>query len=216
MTVEGCYHLAVDKSIKVTFAFRRDFTEPGPYTIELYRGRAVNDDKWEKIAQVTDQSWIFDKRPKPRPHEYSTYYRLRVTDGEGVTYWCHPPSMWSGTTTTGAWSKRSSARSSSRAAATARLGPGCRYCGWLLKKRQFGDPCETYLDPTLASRPIPTARSASAPASSVGSMRPRILGHPAARPPPDQAQRRRRHANHRDRNGAVPGPPQPRGRGHLG
>ena len=149
LTVEGCYHLAVDKSIKVSWALRRDFTEPGPYTFELYRGRAINADHWEKIAQVQDQSWIFDRRPKPRPHERSTYYRLRITDGEGVTYWCHPVSfdtIWNHYD----WRlvkeivrKELLIQGRRNGKARAR-GAGTR--GWLLKKRQFGDPCTTCLD----------------------------------------------------------------------
>lgn len=149
LTVEGCYHLAVDKSVKVSFALRRDFTEPGPYVIELYRGRAINDDKWEKLAQVEDQSWLFDRRPQPRPHERSTYYRLRITDGDGTSYWCHPVSfdvVWNHYD----WRlvkeivRKELLVQGRRNGRARKRGAGTR--GWLLKKRQFGDPCTRCLD----------------------------------------------------------------------
>lgn len=154
LVVEGSYHLAVDRAVQVSWALRQDFDNPGPYVFELYRGRAVNDDRWEKIAQTTDQPWIFDRRPAPRPHERSTYYRIRLTDGRGVAFWSHPVSfdvVWNHYD----WRiAREIVRKELLIQGRGRRGARSRGAGtpgWLLKQRQFGDGCPRCLDPETAA-----------------------------------------------------------------
>lgn len=154
LVVEGCYHIAAENAVKVSWAMREDFDVPGPYTFELYRGRAVNDDNWDKLAEVVDQPWMFDRRPARRPHERSTYYRLRIIDGRGVSYWSHPVSfdvIWNHYD----WRlvreivrKELLIQGRGRGGARSR-GAGTK--GWLVKAKQFGDPCPRCLDPETRS-----------------------------------------------------------------
>jgi hypothetical protein len=154
LTVEGCYHMAVEGAVQVSWALRRDFDPPGPYTFELYRGRAVNDDAWELLATVVDQPWILDRRPAPRPHERSTYYRVRLIDGNGVSYWGHPVSF------DVSWNHydwrlvREIVRKELLIQGRGRNGArtrGAGTAGWLLKQRQFGDACPRCFDPETAA-----------------------------------------------------------------
>ncbi len=154
MVIEGCYHLAVSKSIKVSWAMVPEFVEPGPYKFELYRGRAINDDAWEKTAEIVDRPWLYDNRPLLRPHERSLYYKLRITDGNGAVYWSHPVSfdvIWNHND----WRlvreivrKELLIQGVRNGQARAR-GAGTK--GWLIKARQFGDPCPRCLDKNSAT-----------------------------------------------------------------
>lgn len=149
LTVEGAYHVAESNSVKVSWCMLPTFTGPVPLTFTLYRGRAFNDTAWEKIAEVVDQPWLYDRRPVRRPHERSTYYKVHVRDGDGIGYWSHPVS-WDVSWNHYDWRlcreiirKEQLLQGIRNGNAQAR-GGGTK--GYLLKKRQFGEGCTRCLD----------------------------------------------------------------------
>lgn len=156
LTVEGTYHIADTDSVKVSWAMQSTFSGTVPLTFTLYRGRAVNDSNWEKISEVVDQPWLYDTRPSRRPMERSTFYRVKLTDGDGIEYWSHPVS-WDVSWNHYDWRlcreiirKEQLLQGVRNGHAQAR-GGGTK--GWLLKRRQFGEGCTRCLDQNTA---VPT------------------------------------------------------------
>ena len=149
LTVEGCYHIAAADTVKVEWCLMQDFQGPLPLTFTLYRGRAVNDDNWVKISEVVDQPWLFDNHPVRRPHEYSTFYKVHLRDGDGREYWSHPVS-WDVTWNHYDWRlcreiiRKELLLQGLRNGKPQARGGGTK--GWLLKRRQFGEACPRCLD----------------------------------------------------------------------
>ncbi len=120
------------------------FAEPGPYTFKLQRGRAVNDDDWEDVAQTIDQPWAYDNYPKLRPFDNSTFYRVILTDGNGKEWTSQPVAI------TTDWNHYDWSRMKEIVRKETLLLKKAGSPGWLLKRRQFGEQCEC-VDPNTGT-----------------------------------------------------------------
>jgi hypothetical protein len=149
LVVEGAYHIAESDSVKVSWCMEPSFAGVMPLRFTLYRGRAVNDSNWERIAEVVDQPWLYDRRPVRRPHERSTFYKVEVVDADGIQYWSHPVS-WDVSWNHYDWRlcreiiRKEQLLQGIRNGSAQQRGGGTK--GYLLKRRQFGEGCTRCLD----------------------------------------------------------------------
>jgi hypothetical protein len=142
LSVENHFNVITQQRVLVSWAMNEAFAEPGPYQFTLQRGRAVNDTAWENISQTVDQPWLYDNHPVFAQHDQSTFYRIILVDGNGVSYESQAVSAYMD------WSHydwrlareiiRKETMLQKKRAGTA---------GWLLKRRQWGDPCPDCTDP---------------------------------------------------------------------
>lgn len=111
---------------------------PGPYTFTLERGYAATDDGFTPVAITVDQPWAYDNNPIfPQKGNTDVFYRVVLTDGEGVTYTSQAQAV-------GVYWGRydfSLAREIIRKE-TLLLRKRAGVQGWLLKRRIFGAACE--------------------------------------------------------------------------
>jgi hypothetical protein len=142
LTVESHFNLITNQSILVAWVLNEDFVEPGPYTFRLQRGRAVTDDEWDDISQTVDQPWLYDNHPVLEQHDRSTMYRVIMTDGNKVEYASQPVSIfqdWSHYD----WRLMKEIVRKELLIQTRKAGA----TGYLLKRRWWGEPCTTCVDP---------------------------------------------------------------------
>lgn len=130
-----------DPQVRVTWALNRGFVAPGPYSFRLERLYGPTDTP-TVLAVGGDGHWMTDNNPR-RPQlggEY--YYRVVLIDDEG-TEWesqvAPSESYW------GARDWRI-ARAIVRAENLVMRKRSGTY-GWLVKRRYWGSPCPTCLDP---------------------------------------------------------------------
>lgn len=143
LLVEAQFNYITNRAILVQWALNPAFDEPGPYSFKLQRGRSANDDQWVDIATVVDQPWLYDNNPVFGQFDYSTFYRVILTDGKGVIYqsqavgrdvsWQH-------------YDWRLAKEIIRKETLILRKKGGTR--GVLLKRRIWGDPCTLCVDPS--------------------------------------------------------------------
>lgn len=141
IVVEQHFHVVTKRAVLVAWTMDPAFAEPGPYKFLLQRGRAANDDQWVDVATTVDQPWLLDQSPKLLPHDYSTYYRIIVTDGNGKQYTsqvAHSSSDW------GHYDWRNVREILRKEEMLQRKRAGAE--GWLLKRRAWGDQCPVCTD----------------------------------------------------------------------
>ncbi len=138
--------MVTKQAVLVAWALNPAFTEPGPYRFKLQRGRAVTDDKWVDVSETVDQPWLYDYHPLFSQHDRSTVYRVILVDGNGVEYISQATSIYQD------WSHLDW-RLMREIIRKETLGQhkfgGTR--GWLIKRRQWGDPCTACVDPNTGT-----------------------------------------------------------------
>lgn len=129
--------------VRIAWEIRDDFCERAKYfEYDVIVGRSPTD-QFTKIATVTDRFYD-DPEQRQLDHSLSLYYALRVRDKRTGDVWYTPPVRVGCK-----WQKEDwrIAREISRAFRK-RLGPGrAGTRGYLLKRRNFGPPCEECVDP---------------------------------------------------------------------
>jgi hypothetical protein len=142
LTVENHFNVITKQAVLVSWALAPSFTQPGPYQFLLQRGHASTDDQWVDISTTTDQPWLYDHHPIFGQFEHSTFYRVVLTDGNGVKYTSQPVSMdmsWSH------YDWRLMREIIRKETLVQRKRGGTK--GFLLKRRAWGDPCPDCVDP---------------------------------------------------------------------
>jgi hypothetical protein len=142
VSVETHFHLVTKNHVMVAYALNREFNEPGPYTFTLQRSRGPTDTDIETIAEVVDQPFMYDESPKIGQFDRDRFYRVGLRDGNKVQY-------WSGRAQTQHYWEHQDwllAREIIRKE-TLLLRKKVGTKGWLLKRRQWGDPCPVCVDP---------------------------------------------------------------------
>lgn len=142
LTVENHFNVITQQRVLVAWAMNEAFDEAGPYQFTLQRGRAVNDPEWESVSQTVDQPWLYDNHPVFAQHDVSTYYRVILVDGNGVSYESQPVSAYTD------WGHHDwlLAREIIRKE-TLLLRKKTGTPGFLVKRRQWGEPCPKCVDP---------------------------------------------------------------------
>jgi len=141
ITVDTHYNVASQNKVMVSWALNREFINPGPYTFELYRMQSSNDTAPVKVASVVDQPFIYDSQPKFTQSGKDIYYIVKLIDGKRAEF-------WSMTATTQMYWEHHDwllAREIIRKE-TMLLRKKTGTKGWLLKRKQWGDPCPVCLD----------------------------------------------------------------------
>jgi hypothetical protein len=142
LTVEFHFNLITKQAILVTWAMNPAFRGPGPWSFKLQRGRAVDDDQWVDISSTTDQPWLYDNHPSLSQHDRTTFYRVILTDAKGVQYISQPVSIFQD------WNHYDwrLMREIVRKETLVQRKKGGTF-GYLLKRRQWGQPCTSCVDP---------------------------------------------------------------------
>jgi hypothetical protein len=120
----------------IAWAMEPSFVEPGPWTFTLQRGFAPTEDKWEDIAIVVDQPWVYDNRPASNLVGTPVYYRIKLVDGNGVTYYSQvqvATAYWNRYD----WSLAKEVIRKETLVQHNKAGVN----GWVLKRRYFGERC---------------------------------------------------------------------------
>lgn len=145
IVVEAELGIATGNGVLVSWSLRPEFKEPGPYTYRLYRGRAISDVP-ELIAEVVDQPYLYDRRPRFANFDISTYYTVELVTAEGAIFRSDPSSYEA------SWNHHDwvSAREIVRQE-TLLLRKKGGTKGWLLKRRHWGPPCPKCTDPNDTS-----------------------------------------------------------------
>lgn len=135
LLIENHFSLVSERRIIVYWVMSDSFAGPGPYTFTLQRGRAANDDSWVDVATVVDQPWLYDNNVILRAFDGSTFYRVKLVDGDKTVYYSQPIPV------TTAWDHADWRRMKeiTRKELLVRRLAGTK--GWLLKRRQFGAVC---------------------------------------------------------------------------
>lgn len=142
LTVDAYFNRITDNRVLVEWAMDKAFIAPGPYKFTLYRGYAVNDDAWTAVAETVDQPWAYDVNPVFPQMGTEVYYRVILEDGQGQTYTSQSVSVgvyW----TQYDWSLAKEIIRKEHLVLRKRAGTK----GWLMKRREWGDPCPTCVDP---------------------------------------------------------------------
>ncbi len=142
LTVDAYFNRITDNRVLVEWAMDKAFIAPGPYTFVLYRGYAINDDAWTAVAETVDQPWAYDVAPVFPQMGTEVYYRVIMTDGEGQTYTSQAVSVgvyWNQYD----WSLAKEIIRKEHLVLRKRAGTK----GWLMKRREWGDPCVGCVDP---------------------------------------------------------------------
>lgn len=131
--------------VRVTWALNRAFSEPGPYSFELWRGFAPEDTQAELLAAGGDGHWMYDESPLFPQMGTEVYYQVYLIDGNGTRH----PGPWQPYHSN--WSRRDwrLAREITRKEALVMRKFSGAY-GWLLKRRYWGSPCPVCVDPVTA------------------------------------------------------------------
>lgn len=128
----------------VSWALKREFNEPGPYTFTLYRGRSVSETLAGAVVCGTaiDQPWIYDYSPQKLAYDNATFYKVTLTYPGLVTPW---ETDWVNDAAYFNHRDWLLAREICRKEnLILRKKGGTR--GWLFKRRVWGDPCPRCLD----------------------------------------------------------------------
>ncbi len=136
LTVDAFFNRIVANRVLVEWAMEKDFLAPGPYTFVLYRGYAVNDPDGVALATTVDQPWLYDNNPIWPQKGTDVYYWVVLTDGEGRTY---RSQSVSGTTYWDSYDWSLAREIIRKEHMVMRKRAGTK--GWLLKRRNWGDPC---------------------------------------------------------------------------
>lgn len=136
LTVDVHFTPLVENRVLVSWALEKDFREVGPYTFTLYRGHFPTDDGFVAVAQTVDQPWAYDDNPQLGQYGVELYYKVVLTDGNGNTYESqavHGETYWERYD----WTLAREIIRKEHLLQRKRAGTK----GYLLKRRDFGDPC---------------------------------------------------------------------------
>lgn len=129
----------------ISWAYKREFNEPGPYTCNIYRSASASTKLVDAtlVATTTDQPWAYDYYPQSNPFDSAIYYKVTLSYPGLVTPW---ETDWFSTAT--GWNRRDwlIAREIVRKEnLLLQKRGGTR--GWLFKRRNRGQACPRCLDP---------------------------------------------------------------------
>lgn len=142
LTVDANFNAIVGNRVLIEWALFREFVEPGPYTFTLYRGYAANTNDWEALATTVDQPWLYDNRPVWPQKGLNVFYRVGLTDGNDKVWYSQPVAagtFWGRYD----WTLAREIIRKEHLMYRKRAGTP----GWLLKRRVWGDPCPSCVDP---------------------------------------------------------------------
>ena len=136
VTVDAYFNVIVENRVLVEWAMNRVFRAPGPYTFTLLRGHAINDDNYTPVAETLDQPWAYDKHPSFPSQGTEVYYKVQLTDGDGIVYYSDPVPLASYWTRYDWTIGREILRKESLL-----LYKRAGVRGWLFKRRLWGEVC---------------------------------------------------------------------------
>jgi hypothetical protein len=142
LTIDTHFSVLTEQRVCVTWAMNEAFTEPGPWEFVLQRGWSPTDDNWTDISSTSDQPWLYDNYPVHTQYSVPVFYRIRLTDGNGIVYYSQAQSS------TNHWERYDWTLAKEivrKENMLLRKRTGTK--GWLLKRRYFGDPCPVCRDP---------------------------------------------------------------------
>lgn len=142
LTVSHCLTDAGDPCVKVAWALERSFAAPGPYGFRLERLYGPSDDQPVLIATGGDGHWMFDNDPRRPQKGVDYYYRVTLVDANGDE-WPSPVVSSDNYWTARDW--RLARQIVRRESMLMRKRTGTY--GWLLKRRYWGTPCGSCVDP---------------------------------------------------------------------
>lgn len=142
ISVDTHFSVLTLQRVTVAWAMEQSFIQPGPWTFTLQRGYAPTETQWEDIATCVDQPWLYDNRPTVNLIDTPVYYRIKLVDGNGVTYYSQVQNS------TAYWNRYdwSLAKEIIRKE-TLLLRKKTGVNGWLLKRRYFGERCPVCTNP---------------------------------------------------------------------
>lgn len=136
LTVDAYFNRITSNRVLVEWAMAKDFLAPGPYTFTLYRGYAVDDPHPVALATTVDQPWLYDNNPIWPQKGTDVYYWVVMVDGEGHVY---QSQAVSGSTYWDSYDWTLARDIVRKEHMVMRKRAGTK--GWLVKRRQWGDPC---------------------------------------------------------------------------
>lgn len=146
LTVEFHFNALTKQRVQVAWVMEPAFDAPGPWTFTLERAHAASADDWRSLAETVDQPWLFDNNPELAQHDRATFYRVRLVDGDGKVHISQPVSTQN---TWGHYDWRLMKEILRKESMLQRKKTGAR--GVLLKRKLWGDPCTTCVDPNTSS-----------------------------------------------------------------